>query len=533
MTDIFISYSNQNRDWVKPLAAALEARGYSVWWDPDILPGQHYQAVIQQALHAAGCVVVVWTPESVASDYVRAECLWAFSKRNLVGVLARDATIPTPFNAVHAADLRRWKGRADDVNFRRLLRGIALLNPRDDIPPPPPPPKPVGSGLKVLAAAMLLAGGAWGGLEIFKSFQEPNSPAVQPATAPVSVPEPVPEPPKAYRLVVEATPADAVVMIDGQPYQAERTWRAGTYRIHAEADGYRPLEDSVTVRAADQTVTVELEPEQLPFEPQMIAIPGGTFTMGCVPERDDVEGGCYDDEKPAHEVTLKPFWLAKTEVTVGQFRAFVDSTGHKTTAEAQGSCRSYDKDGQWSDVKGRSWRKAGFEQTDEHPAVCLSWNDAQAYVNWLSRETGKDYRLPTEAEWEYAARGGAKTAYFWGNKASHEYANYGKDECCDGLASGRDQWVHTSPVGSFPANGFGLQDMNGNVYEWVQDCWQSDYTKTRPDGGARPGCGANAARVLRGGSWHDSPWDLRSAYRNNNFPVYRYNDVGFRAARTN
>ncbi|MCB1637698.1 MAG: SUMF1/EgtB/PvdO family nonheme iron enzyme [Thiothrix sp.] len=123
-------------------------------------------------------------------------------------------------------------------------------------------------------------------------------------------------------------------------------------------------------------------------------------------------------------------------------------------------------------------------------------------------------------------RGRAKTAYPWGNSIGKNEAN------CVGSFCG-DQFVYTSPVGSFPANGFGLQDMNGNVYEWVQDCWQSDYTKTRPDGGARPGCGANAARVLRGGSWHDSPWDLRSAYRNNNFPVYRYNDVGFRAARTN
>ncbi|MEZ5451057.1 MAG: formylglycine-generating enzyme family protein, partial [Thiolinea sp.] len=193
-----------------------------------------------------------------------------------------------------------------------------------------------------------------------------------------------------------------------------------------------------------------------PIEPIMVdVVPLGKtaeFMMGCVPERDDVEGGCGYDEKPAHPVTLQPFRLAKTEVTVGQFRAFVDSTGYKTTAEVQGSCWSYDKDGKWSDVKGNSWRKVGFEQTDDHPAVCLSWEDAQAYVKWLSEKTGKDYRWPTGAQWEYAARGGAKTAYFWGDKASHEYANYGKDACCSGLASGRDQWVYTAPVGSFPAN---------------------------------------------------------------------------------
>ena len=115
-----------------------------------------------------------------------------------------------------------------------------------------------------------------------------------------------------------------------------------------------------------------------------------------------------------------------------------------------------------------SWRKLGFAQNDDHPVVCVTWQDAQDYVHWLGQRTGHKYRLLSEAEWEYAARGGTTTAYPWGSSATHEYANYGAAECCSGVASGRDRWLQTSPVGSFPPNAFGLHDMHGNVLQWVQ-----------------------------------------------------------------
>lgn len=275
-------------------------------------------------------------------------------------------------------------------------------------------------------------------------------------------------------------------------------------------------------------VAVELVvPARKSFEPEMVPLDGDTFTMGCDGMRDDVEGGCSDNEKPAHKVTLKAFKLAKTETTVGQFRAFVDATGYKTTAEEKGSCWSYDFKGEWNDGKGNSWRKLGFPQSDDHPVACVSWDDANAYADWLKKETGKDYRLPTEAEWEYAARGGSDTAYPWGDKASHEFANYGKDECCDGLASGKDKWVYTSPVGSFAANAYGLYDMNGNVWEWVQDRWHGDY-KGAPVDGSSWVSGDSARRVLRGGSWYYSPGNVRSAGRGSSTPDDRSYGIGFR-----
>jgi formylglycine-generating enzyme required for sulfatase activity len=250
---------------------------------------------------------------------------------------------------------------------------------------------------------------------------------------------------------------------------------------------------------------VQVQPAPRPstskaIEPEMVNIPAGTFTIGCKEDRDNVEGGCSDDEKPAHEVSITAFQLAATDVTFDQWDA----------CEAAKAC-PHAKDEGW----GRGNR----------PVINVSWNDAKTYLQWLSKESGKDYRLPSEAEWEYAARARTATAYPWGSSIGKNKAN------CDGCGS---QWDNkqTSPVGSFAANPFGLYDMSGNVWQWVEDCYVNSYTDAPSDGSAREGCGANASRVLRGGSWSNFPQWLRSATRNNVSPAYRYSLVGFRAART-
>jgi len=161
----------------------------------------------------------------------------------------------------------------------------------------------------------------------------------------------------------------------------------------------------------------------------------------------------------------------------------------------------------------------------------VSWDDSQAYVTWLSRKTGKQYRLLSESEWEYAERAGTSSAYYWGDTASHDYANYGSDTCCSGVAQGRDQWVNTSPVGSFAPNAFGLYDMLGNVWQWTQDCYADNYNGTPSDGGASA-TGDCSRRVLRGGSWVINPQDLRSASRDGDSATFRDGDHGFRVART-
>ncbi|MDD5394710.1 MAG: SUMF1/EgtB/PvdO family nonheme iron enzyme [Thiothrix sp.] len=251
--------------------------------------------------------------------------------------------------------------------------------------------------------------------------------------------------------------------------------------------------------AVGATIYVKQHPVQ-PLEPEMVNIPAGTFTMGCDPKRDDVEGGCYGDEKPAHEVSIRAFQLAATDVTFEQWDA----------CEKAKAC-PHAEDSGW----GRGNR----------PVINVSWNDAQTYLQWLGKESGKNYRLPTEAEWEYAARAGTSTAYAWGNSIGKNNAN------CDGCGS---QWDNkqTSPVRSFAANPFGLYDMNGNVLQWVEDCYVDSYKDAPAAGTPVKGCDANASRVLRGGSWGNLPLGLRSADRYYGPPGNRSYYFGFRAART-
>ena len=275
--------------------------------------------------------------------------------------------------------------------------------------------------------------------------------------------------------------------------------------------------------------------------PKMIPIQGDSFEMGCKEGRDDVEGGCQDDEKPLHSVKIADFAMSQTEITRGQFRAFVEKTGYKTTAEQEGSCWG-DKTGKgdWGDVEGNSWLKPGFEQTDEHPVVCMSWQDTQAFITWLNQvDKGKNYRLPTEAEWEYAARGGnQKHAYPWGQAATEacNYANVADQTAKKTysewtVAACDDVYLYTAAVGRFKPNRYNLLDMHGNVWEWVQDCYHASYKSAPKDGSAwqEKDC---EKRVLRGGSWNDRPQGLRSAYRSRDFPTTRFINIGFRISRT-
>jgi formylglycine-generating enzyme required for sulfatase activity len=226
--------------------------------------------------------------------------------------------------------------------------------------------------------------------------------------------------------------------------------------------------------------------------PEMVTIPEGSFEMG--------SNAGNASEMPVHRVTItRAFAMGKTEVTQGQWKALMGNN-----PSGFGDCG------------------------DNCPVENVSWDDAQKFIQKLNAKTGKQYRLPSEAEWEYAARAGNTTAFPWGEQASHEYANYGADECCKGFSLGRDQWVNTSPAGSFPANAFGLYDMIGNVWEWTEDSYHDDYTGAPVDGSAWRDDSAN--RVLRGGSWYFKP--QRTAYRGRNLPTYRYHNFGFRLART-
>jgi len=287
---------------------------------------------------------------------------------------------------------------------------------------------------------------------------------------------------------------------------------------------------------------------------KLVQIPAGKFTMGSPDEekktavKEAVAAGvpeakatdAFKDEVQ-HEVTIgKPFYMGITHVTVDQFAAFVKDSGYKTDAEKDGWAIGFDiKDGKidFKSVDGCSWRKPSFDQKGDHPVVQVSWNDAKAFCDWLSKKSGKTVVLPTEAQWEYACRAGTKTAYPWGDnpddgKGWGNYSDQSLKKKIPNQESGAffswdDGFVFTSPVASFKANAFGLYDMNGNACQWCQDRY-GDYKKgavTDPTG-----ADTGSLRVLRGGSWGDKPRFCRSAYRRGGDPGLRFDGIGFRVA---
>jgi formylglycine-generating enzyme required for sulfatase activity len=226
--------------------------------------------------------------------------------------------------------------------------------------------------------------------------------------------------------------------------------------------------------------------------PEMVLIEGGEFLMGSDP---DVDSYAQVDEQPQHSVTIEPFYIGKYPVTFAEYAVFAQSTG-------------------WQQPDDQGWGR------DRRPVINVSFEDAAAYCVWLSEQTGKRYSLPSEAEWEYAARAGARSRWYWGENEDN---------------AGDYAWFETNanrpqPVGGKQPNDFGLYDMAGNVWEWVQDCWHGDYSNAPDDGRAwlEDNGGDCGGRVVRGGSWGSSAVDLRSAYRSWSFTVTRRNAQGFR-----
>lgn len=270
---------------------------------------------------------------------------------------------------------------------------------------------------------------------------------------------------------------------------------------------------------------------------KLVLIPAGKFMMGS-PESEKDRGS---DEGPQHEVEItKPFYLGIHEVTVGQFRAFVRDTGYKTEAEKDGKGGwGYNADTKkWEGPKPHyHWQNTGWEQTDEHPVVNVTWNDAQEFCRWLSKKEGRGYRLPTEAQWEYACRARTTTRFYNGNDeddlktvANIPDASFTRKLPDD--ASGNswdDGYPFTAPVGRFQANIFGLYDMHGNAREWCADCYDKGFYKNSPRQDPENAKEA-LERVLRGGSWCIEGRRCRSSRRYQEAPYTRYHDLGFRVA---
>ncbi len=275
---------------------------------------------------------------------------------------------------------------------------------------------------------------------------------------------------------------------------------------------------AVIVLTLSQTVTAE---------PEMVLVKGGCFQMG------DIFGEGLDDTKPVHEVCLDDFYIGKYEVTLGEFRSFVNDTGYKTEGQngAGTHCLDYET---WRLFILADLVPIGFSHDDNHPVVGVSWNDTQEYIKWLNKKSGKGYRLLTEAEWEYAARSGGKKEKYAGFSDKddlYRYANFCDDNCVypEKTETQDDGYKYTSPVGSYKPNGLGIYDMTGNLCEWVQDIYSSEaysehqrdnpvYTKSAP------------GRVYRDGSFADSPSTMHISIRLYTGADMSFSNLGFRLA---
>ena len=260
--------------------------------------------------------------------------------------------------------------------------------------------------------------------------------------------------------------------------------------------------------------------------PELVVVRAGSYMMGSPAS----EEGRTVTEGPQHQVAIAgPLAVGAYEVTREQFGSFATATGYI----AGDSCRVGVGDERKERV-GTGWRDPGYEQTDEHPVVCVSWEDAQAYVKWLSRETAKEYRLLSESEWEYVARGGTNTARYWGETEEGQCTHTNGADLRTGVGwavSCDDRQRRTAPVGAYTANGYGLYDVIGNVWEWTQDCWNENYEGAPRD--ERPWVtGECAGRVFRGGGWGNISGYLRSAIRLGDSTGYRSDMLGFRVSRT-
>jgi formylglycine-generating enzyme required for sulfatase activity len=274
--------------------------------------------------------------------------------------------------------------------------------------------------------------------------------------------------------------------------------------------------------------------------PEMVVMPSGSFLMGSSEadakkvldayrsHQTDIHTAHFLTERPQHSVTIpRAFGMAKYPVTRGEFAAFVRETGYSSSGCTLHVGHSYPR------RPDAGWAQPGFSQTDRDPAVCVNWYDAQAYVAWLNKglagqvpqATIGPYRLPSEAEWEYGARAGTQTMYWWGDSIGSGNAN------CDGCGT-RWDGKQTAPVDEFRANPFGLSNMLGNVWEWTEDCWHSDYAGAPADGSAWTVGDECGIRVMRGGDFSNDPWVLLPT--NRTFPEAdrRYSYVGFRVAKT-
>jgi formylglycine-generating enzyme required for sulfatase activity len=484
--DLFVSHASVDHQAAMSIVVDLEAKGIRCWIAPRDIPiGSAYQVEIVNALEHCRAILLVFSDAANKSEHILREVELAAQGRKPIYPLRIDPTIPTGGLRYLLAN-KQWVER--QTLGDRLVATIAQLLSTDgvvaagvgELAAKPVPPAPKTSKLPILigaGAAIVIAAGVavWFAVRPVPPLLSHDDLPVQPP------PKTQPVPPKEPPSQVAAPGADIVEL--PPPVAAAAPANAGSL-----GPGVHLFRDCDNC-------------------PVMAVIPAGQGVVGSPPS----EPGRQSNEGPQQKISIgQPFAVARSELSFDEWLVCV----------AEGGCNAY-RPGDYG------W---GYGQ---NPAINVSWNDAEAYVDWLSKKTGARYRLLSEAEWEYAARGCSKPcgsiAFWFGQTIAPERANYDWRLSYEG--SVRAQALRrTVSADRGAANPFGLVHVSGNVSEWVQDCWNESLAGLPPDGSARSG-GDCQRHVLRGGSWSDEPKDLRSAARAWELATERRSKVGFRVAR--
>ena len=530
MADIFVSYKRADRERVARIVALLEDEGWTVWWDNRVFGDAHWNALIERELQAARCVAAVWSLSSAGLDQDNWVYLDAHRGRErgiLVPVTIEGVTPPFASPPLRTRDLTHWNGasREGAEDFLNAVKEALGHTPRAAMvsPQPPPPPAPQGADAdgpklslergespdtqtaadfaKMRRSAQRLAGTLYAELveeRISELEEEERAKTVAQAAAHEKAMADVAAKAEAERKQAEAARAEIREKI---AHASGRIELFALWREDPQAAAAR-LQELGFVKIPSlkdgRQVAYWLKPGEsfgdLDNGPEMVVAPAGEFWMGSK----DGEGDAY--ERPRHKVTIaRPFAVGKYPVTFAEWDAALaaGAVEHKPSHEGWGGGR--------------------------RPVINVNWEEAQAYVRWLSSAARLPYRLLSEAEWEYCCRAGTETPYSSGHTITKKEAQFS-----GGIHGGAGKTVE---AGSFPANAFGLHDMHGNVWEWCQDCWNDNYYNAPGDGTAWT-TGNCSRRVVRGGSWNSEPGYLRAACRNNRYPDLRFSYVGLRVART-